>query len=159
MRAEKAFKILAIVKVVALVALAIYFFAYGAYMLSESESDTEGIENSWVSVIIVFAKLFGKLGAYVFFAIGAFTILATVYVVVEFLIVPNGARIIFVISDFISNIFMLAMVLLAVNSEIFTVCAIMFAFLLYFVCVDIAGFCSYREYKRLKNASRGRQCR
>lgn len=159
MRAEKAFKILAIVKVVALVVLAIYFFAYGAYMLSESESDTEGIENSWVSVIIVFAKLFGKLGAYVFFAIGAFTILATVYVAVEFLIVPNGARIIFVISDFISNIFMLAMVLLAVNSEIFTVCAIMFAFLLYFVCVDIAGFCSYREYKRLKNASRGRQCR
>lgn len=159
MRAEKAFKILAIVKVVALVALAIYFIAYGAYMLSESESDTEGIENSWVSVIIVFAKLFGKLGAYVFFAIGAFTILATVYVVVEFLIVPNGARIIFVISDFISNIFMLAMVLLAVNSEIFTVCAIMFAFLLYFVCVDIAGFCSYREYRRLKNASRGRQCR
>ena len=159
MRAEKAFKILAIIKVVALVALAIYFFAYGAYMLSESESDTEGIENSWVSVIIVFAKLFGKLGAYVFFAIGAFTILATVYVVVEFLIIPNGARIIFVISDFISNIFMLAMVLLAVNSEIFTVCAIMFAFLLYFVCVDIAGFCSYREYKRLKNASRGRQCR
>lgn len=159
MRAEKAFKILAIVKVVALVALAIYFIAYGAYMLSESESDTEGIENSWVSVIIVFAKLFGKLGAYVFFAIGAFTILATVYVVVEFLIIPNGARIIFVISDFISNIFMLAMVLLAVNSEIFTVCAIMFAFLLYFVCVDIAGFCSYREYKRLKNASRGRQCR
>ena len=70
MRAEKAFKILAIVKVVALVALAIYFIAYGAYMLSESESDTEGIENSWVSVIIVFAKLFGKLGAYVFFAIG-----------------------------------------------------------------------------------------
>ncbi len=159
MRAERAFKILAIIKVVALVALAIYFFAYGAYMLSESESDTEGIENSWVSVIIVFAKLFGKLGAYVFFAIGAFTILATVYVVVEFLIIPNGARIIFVISDFISNIFMLAMVLLAVNSEIFTVCAIMFAFLLYFVCVDIAGFCSYREYKRLKNASRGRQCR
>lgn len=159
MRAEKAFKILAIVKVVALVALAIYFIVYGAYMLSESESDTEGIENSWVSVIIVFAKLFGKLGAYVFFAIGAFTILATVYVVVEFLIIPNGARIIFVISDFISNIFMLAMVLLAVNSEIFTVCAIMFAFLLYFVCVDIAGFCSYREYKRLKNASRGRQCR
>ena len=159
MRAEKAFKILAIVKVVALVVLAIYFFAYGAYMLSESESDTEGIENSWVSVIIVFAKLFGKLGAYVFFAIGAFTILATVYVAVEFLIVPNGARIIFVISDFISNIFMLAMVLYAVNSEIFTVCAIMFAFLLYFVCVDIAGFCSYREYKRLKNASRGRQCR
>ena len=159
MRAEKAFKILAIVKVVALVALAIYFIAYGAYMLSESESDTEGIENSWVSVIIVFAKLFGKLGAYVFFAIGTFTILATVYVVVEFLIIPNGARIIFVISDFISNIFMLAMVLLAVNSEIFTICAIMFAFLLYFVCVDIAGFCSYREYKRLKNASRGRQCR
>lgn len=159
MRAEKAFKILAIIKVVALVALAIYFIAYGAYMLSESESDTEGIENSWVSVIIVFAKLFGKLGAYVFFAIGTFTILATVYVVVEFLIIPNGARIIFVISDFISNIFMLAMVLLAVNSEIFTVCAIMFAFLLYFVCVDIAGFCSYREYKRLKNASRGRQCR
>lgn len=159
MRAEKAFKILAIIKVIAIAALAIYFFAYGAYMLSESESDTEGIENSWVSVIIVFAKLFGKLGAYVFFAIGAFTILATVYVVVEFLIIPNGARIIFVISDFISNIFMLAMVLLAVNSEIFTVCAIMFAFLLYFVCVDIAGFCSYREYKRLKNASRGRQCR
>lgn len=157
MRAEKAFKILAIVKVVALVALAIYFIAYGAYMLSESESDTEGIENSWVSVIIVFAKLFGKLGAYVFFAIGAFTILATVYVVVEFLIVPNGARIIFVISDFISNIFMLAMVLYAVNSEIFTVCAIMFAFLLYFVCVDIAGFCSYREYKRLKNAALGRR--
>ena len=159
MKAEKTFKILAIIKVIALAALAIYFIAYGAYMLSESESDTEGIENSWVSVIIVFAKLFGKLGAYVFFAIGAFTILATVYVVVEFLIVPNGARIIFVISDFISNIFMLAMVLLAVNSEIFTVCAIMFAFLLYFVCVDIAGFCSYREYKRLKNASRGRQCR
>lgn len=159
MKAEKTFKILAIIKVIALAALAIYFFAYGAYMLSESESDTEGIENSWVSVIIVFAKLFGKLGAYVFFAIGAFTILATVYVVVEFLIIPNGARIIFVISDFISNIFMLAMVLLAVNSEIFTVCAIMFAFLLYFVCVDIAGFCSYREYKRLKNASRGRQCR
>ena len=157
MRAEKAFKILAIIKVVALVALAIYFIAYGAYMLSESESDTEGIENSWVSVIIVFAKLFGKLGAYVFFAIGAFTILATVYVAVEFLIVPNGARIIFVISDFISNIFMLVMVLLVVYSEIFTVCAIMFAFLLYFVCVDIAGFCSYREYKRLKNAALGRR--
>lgn len=155
MRAEKAFKILAIIKVVALVALAIYFFAYGAYMLSESESDTEGIENSWVSVIIVFAKLFGKLGAYVFFAIGAFTILATVYVVVEFLIVPNGARIIFVISDFISNIFLLALVLYAVNSEIFTFCAIMLAFLLYFICVDIAGFISYREYKRLRNASRG----
>ncbi len=157
MKAEKTFKILAIIKVIALAALAIYFIAYGAYMLSESESDTEGIENSWVSVIIVFAKLFGKLGAYVFFAIGAFTILATVYVVVEFLIVPNGARLIFVISDFISNIFMLAMVLLAVNSEIFTVCAIMFAFLLYFVCVDIAGFCSYREYKRLKNAALGRR--
>ena len=157
MRAEKAFKILAIIKVVAIAALAIYFFAYGAYMLSESESDTEGIENSWVSVIIVFAKLFGKLGAYVFFAIGAFTILATVYVAVEFLIVPNGARIIFVISDFISNIFLLALVLYAVNYEIFTFCAIMLAFLLYFICVDIAGFCSYREYKRLKNAALGRR--
>ena len=123
MRAEKAFKILAIIKVVAIAALAIYFFAYGAYMLSESESDTDGIEDPWASAIIGFAKLFGKLGAYVFFAIGAFTILATVYVVVEFLIVPNGARIIFVISDFISNIFMLAMVLLAVNSEIFTLCS------------------------------------
>lgn len=159
MKAEKTFKILAIIKVIALAALAIYFFAYGAYMLSESESDTEGIENSWVSVIIVFAKLFGKLGAYVFFAIGAFTILATVYVAVEFLIVPNGARIIFVISDFVSNIFLLALVLYAVNSEIFTFCAIMLAFLLYFICVDIAGLISYREYKRLKNASRGRQCR
>lgn len=159
MRAEKAFKILAIIKVVALVALAIYFIAYGAYMLSESENDTDGIEDPWVSAIIELANLFGKLGAYVFFAIGAFTILATVYVVVEFLIVPNCARIIFVISDFIFNIVSLAMVLLAVNSEIFTVCAIMFAFLLYFICVDIAGFCSYREYKRLKNASRGRQCR
>ena len=157
MRAEKAFKILAIIKVVAIAALAIYFFAYGAYMLSESESDTEGIENSWVSVIIVFAKLFGKLGAFVFFAIGAFTILATVYVAVEFLIVPNGARIIFVISDFISNIFLLALVLYAVNYEIFTFCAIMLAFLLYFICVDIAGFCSYREYKRLKNAALGRR--
>ena len=52
---------------------------------------------------------------------------------------------------------MLAMVLLVVYSEIFTVCAIMFAFLLYFVCVDIAGFCSYREYKRLKNAALGRR--
>lgn len=157
MRAEKAFKILTIIKVVAIAALAIYFFAYGAYMLSESESDTDGIEDPWASAIMGFAKLFGKLGAYVFFAIGAFTILATVYVVVEFLIIPNGARIIFVISDFISNIFMLAMVLLVVYSEIFTVCAIMFAFLLYFVCVDIAGFCSYREYKRLKNAALGRR--
>lgn len=154
MKAEKTFKILAIIKVVALAALAIYFFAYGAYMLSVSESDTEGIEDTWASALIGFAKLFGKLGAYVYFVIGAFTILATVYVVVEFLIVPNGARIIFVISDFISNIFLLVMVLLAVNSEIFTFCAIMFAFLLYFICVDIAGFCSYREYKRLKNSSR-----
>ena len=157
MKAEKTFKILAIIKVVAFVALAIYFFAYGAYMLYESESDTESIEDSWASAIMGLAKLFGKLGAYVFFAIGAFTILATVYVVVEFLIIPNGARIIFVISDFISNIFMLVMVLLVVYSEIFIVCAIMFAFLLYFVCVDIAGFCSYREYKRLKNAALGRR--
>ena len=159
MKAERTFKTLVIIKIVALAALAIYFVAYGAYMLNVAESGAEGVEQPEALLILGFASIFVKLGSYVYFAIAVLIISYAVSVVIEFLVIPNGARIIFVISDFISNIFMLAMVLLAVNSEIFTVCAIMFAFLLYFVCVDIAGFCSYREYKRLKNASRGRQCR
>ena len=154
MKAERTFKTLVIIKIVALAALAIYFVAYGAYMLNVAESGAEGVEQPEALLILGFASIFVKLGSYVYFAIAVLIISYAVSVVIEFLIVPNGARIIFVIWDFITNIFFLALILLSVDSEVFTVYAIMFALILYFTCVDIAGFCSYREYKRLKNSSR-----